>query len=274
MNQDFHFSDHETPSLAVYTKAIKNTEPLTTEEEHELGRRIQMGDIEARNKLIEANQKFVFQCVSDFSNWTVPNEELVSAARMGLVEAAIRYNPSFDGRFISYAVHYIKEYIRQAVAEYDGTISVPSTLRKMARCGAPSVNDELDYDQILEEEDKKKSMPFPNGIYRNSLDDTSEELDDSRPLIEKIAAGADEVALESARREADEHIRTFLSNHLCQMEVDVLMNYANKKADNLSIIDLAHEYHQPLEHMTKYVNNLLEKVDRLQLWDIYRKKAA
>lgn len=273
MNQDFHFSDHETPSLAVYTKAIKNTKPLTTEEEHELGRRIQMGDIEARNKLIEANQKFVFQCVSDFCNRTVPNEELVSAARMGLVEAAIRYNPSFDGRFISYAVHYIKDYIRQAVSEYDGTISVPSTVRKMARCGAPSVNDELNYSQILEEEDKKKSMSF-NGIYRNSLDDNSEQLDDSRPLIEKIAAGVDDVALESARREADEHIRTFLSDYFCQMEVDVLMNYAHKKADNLSIIDLADDYHQSTEHMTKYVNNLLEKVDRLQLWDKYRKMAA
>ena len=112
MNQDFLFNNNCTDALTAYMEDIKHTQPLTTEEEHELGRRSQLGDTNARNKLIEANQRFVVDCVIKFNNKTVPAEELISAGRLGLVVAADRYDPTFEGRFTTYAVHYIKEHIR------------------------------------------------------------------------------------------------------------------------------------------------------------------
>ena len=53
-NNEFTFNEHETTTLKLYLDAIENTQPLSTEEEHELGRRSMQGDIAAR---IEKNVK-------------------------------------------------------------------------------------------------------------------------------------------------------------------------------------------------------------------------
>ena len=270
MNKEIRITDRSSEAFNAYLKDIKHTQPLSTEEEHELARLSQMGDINARNKLIEANLRYVITCVNDFHNKTVPMDELVAAGRLGLVIAATRYNPSFEGRFTTYAVHYIKEHIRQTIADYNATIRVPVETLKAARRTAPSVNDELDYEKLL---NWKQQSVYDH--IRLSLDSIPDEDDlDSRPLIETIAAGADADALSYAVREANSDFRTFLANYYSKMDVDILMNYAHKYANGFTHSDLAFEYHMPLRQMKSYIAQLLEKARLLKLQQKYLDPAA
>ena len=261
MRKVIRITDRSSKAFNAYLKDIKHTEPLSTKEELELARLSQMGDISARNKLIEANQRYVVTCVNEFQNKTVPMDELVAAGRLGLVIAATRFDPAFEGRFTTYACHYIRDYIRQAIVDYNATVRVPADTLKAARKAAPSVNDELDYEKLL----NWKQMPVYDNI-RLSLDSIADEDDpDSRPLIETIAAGADADALDYTVREADSDLRAFLSDYYSESEVNTLMDCAYKRAAGYTLSELAYEYHMPLKRMANYIARLEEKAMLLML---------
>lgn len=261
MSKVIHITDRSSKAFNAYLKDIRHAEPLSTEKELVLARFSQMGDISARNKLIEANQRYVVTCVNEFQNKTVPMDELVAAGRLGLVIAATRFDPAFEGRFTTYACHYIRDYIRQAIVDYNATVRIPIDIFKAARRTAPSVNDELDYEKLL----NWKQMPVYDNI-RLSLDSIADEDDpDSRPLIETIAAGADADALDYTVREADSDLRAFLSDYYSESEVNTLMDCAYKRAAGYTLPELAYEYHMPLRQMTNYIARLEEKAKLLML---------
>jgi hypothetical protein len=138
---------------------------------------------------------------------------------------------------------------------------VPIEILKAAHIAAPSVNDELDYEKLLNW--KQKSV-YDN--IRLSLDSIPDEDDlDSRPLIETIAAGADADALNYAVREANSDLRAFLADYYSKQEVDMLMNCAYKRAAGYTLSELAYEYRLPLKQMTNYISRLEEKAKLLML---------
>ena len=272
-NKDFIFNDHETSTLKQYMKAIKETQPLSNEEEHELGQRSMQGDFRARNKLIEANQKFAVKCVVDFHNTQVPIEEQIAAARMGLVEAAIRFNPDHGVRFTTYAVHYIKEYLRQAVADYSTTIRMPLPAQKKGRRELPSLNDDINYDELLDRDwgiiysGKKSGVIYMPSFH--SLSDYEGMSDDCRPLIEKIPATYDADTFKRILNETDEELRAILSADFSPSQVDTLMNYAYMVADGYDIKDIARKNRLPVDRMKACISQLLAKVEQLNLAKVF-----
>lgn len=256
-----------------YLDKIENNKPFTTEEELELGQRSMSGDTTARNMLIEANLRFVISCVIKMYTTQVPLEELISAGNAGLALAATRYNPSFGRRFDSYAVHYICEHIRQAVSEYVSQIRIPQDVLKASRQKAPSVNDELNYSQLVEMEDERAAYP----ITYESFDEDFGNEDDDAPclsLMERVASPIDSEALSYALRESDTDLRAFLGQYYQPMEVNIMMDYAHKIADGYTIADLAYDYRLPKRLMGDFVSQLLEKANLLQLSKAYHRLAA
>ena len=271
--KEFTFNEHETSTLTYYLNAIKKTQPLSTEEEHELGLRSMQGNIRARNKLIEANQRFAVKCVVDFHNTQVPIEEQIAAARMGLVEAATRFNPDHGVRFTSYAVHYIMEYLRQAVADYNTTIRMPLPAQKKARRELPSLNDDINYDELLESDwgiiysGKKSGVIYMPSFH--SLSDYEGMSDDCRPLIEKIPAAYDTDTLKRILNETDEELRIVLSADFSPSQVNTLMNYAYMVADGYDIKDIARKNRLPVARMKACISQLLAKVEQLNLAKVF-----
>ena len=74
-----HILETSAGVINHYLEQIKDNQPLTMEEEQELGRRILSGDTAARNKLIEANLRFVLTCAINMATHHVPIEELIAA---------------------------------------------------------------------------------------------------------------------------------------------------------------------------------------------------
>lgn len=112
-------------SLRLYLAELALSHPLTAEEEAGLAERIQEGDSEARSKLIEANLRFVITIARKYQKRSVPLADLISAGNLGLITAAERYDPSHGVRFISYAVWWIRQAIRQAVKEHTRMVRLP-----------------------------------------------------------------------------------------------------------------------------------------------------
>ncbi len=112
-------------SLGSYLTEIASSKPLPAAEEVDLARRIKQGDEGARNKLVEANLRFVVSVAKEYQNRGVPLADLISAGNMGLITAAERFDEEKGFKFISYAVWWIRQGILQTLAEQSRTVRLP-----------------------------------------------------------------------------------------------------------------------------------------------------
>ncbi|OGY91931.1 MAG: hypothetical protein A3H70_02185 [Candidatus Komeilibacteria bacterium RIFCSPLOWO2_02_FULL_48_11] len=112
-------------SLNRYLAEIAESEPLSSEEEVALARRIKKGDLEARAKLVEANLRFVVSVAREYQGRGVLLADLISAGNMGLMTAADRFDGTRGFKFISYAVWWIRQAIHQTLAEQSRLVRIP-----------------------------------------------------------------------------------------------------------------------------------------------------
>lgn len=112
-------------SLGSYLTEIAHSKPLSAADEVALARRIKQGDEEARNRLVEANLRFVVSVAKEYQNRGVPLADLISAGNLGLITAAERFDEDKGFKFISYAVWWIRQAILQTLAEQSRTVRLP-----------------------------------------------------------------------------------------------------------------------------------------------------
>ena len=118
-------SDKEQTTLNLYIQKMAEHPLLSPEEEKELARRAKKGDKEALKKLVEGNLRFVVNVAKNFMGWGVPLTDLIAAGNLGLIEAAKRFDPDRDVKFISYAVWWIRQAIMQTIFQQTGAVRIP-----------------------------------------------------------------------------------------------------------------------------------------------------
>ena len=114
---------HDT--LHTYLKDIGKIPVTTREEEVELAKKIQQGDIEALNRLVEGNLRFVVKVAQGYQGCGMSLPDLINEGNIGLIEAAGRFDASKGVKFISYGVWWIRQAIMQALAEQSGAVRLP-----------------------------------------------------------------------------------------------------------------------------------------------------
>ena len=117
-------------SLELYLDEIKNFKPLDSEVEIELAVLAKKGDLEAINKLITHNLRFVVAVAKKFQGQGIPFEDLINEGNLGLIKAVDRFDESRGFRFISYAVWWITQGIRQAIQKTGRVIRLPAHIRE------------------------------------------------------------------------------------------------------------------------------------------------
>ena len=100
--------------LSRYCDTLKCSKRLTREKEAELAERIQAGDHDALNELVEANLKYVITIAKRFSWSGIPLYDLISEGNLGLIKAARKFDPSRGTKFITCA----KPWVTQAIDEF------------------------------------------------------------------------------------------------------------------------------------------------------------
>lgn len=118
----------ESKNLKRYLQRIAKFSLLTPKEEKELGKRIQEGDKEALKKLIESNLRFVVSYVKKYRGMGLSLLDLINEGNLGLIEAAKRFDPSKNVKFISYAVWWIRQAVIHALSKYSRIYHLPQKL--------------------------------------------------------------------------------------------------------------------------------------------------
>lgn len=112
-------------NLKIYLKQIAKIPPLTPEEEKQLGKLIHKGDRAALRRMIEANLRFVVSYVKKYRGIGLSLLDLINEGNLGLIEAAKRFDPKRNVKFISYAVWWIRQAVIHALTQYSRIYHIP-----------------------------------------------------------------------------------------------------------------------------------------------------
>jgi len=118
----------DSKNLKLYLQQIAKFSQLTADQEKELGRRIQNGDKDALKNMIEANLRFVVSYVKRYKGMGLGFLDLINEGNLGLIEAAKRFDPNRNVKFISYAVWWIRQAVIHALSQYSRIYNIPQKL--------------------------------------------------------------------------------------------------------------------------------------------------
>lgn len=118
-------TDRSNITIDDYLKDINKIPMLTPDEEKEIGRKAKEGDIDAKNKLITGNLRFVVSVAKQYQGQGLSLDDLINEGNIGLIRAADKFDVDKGFRFISYAVWWIRQSILQALSEQSRTIRLP-----------------------------------------------------------------------------------------------------------------------------------------------------
>jgi RNA polymerase primary sigma factor len=127
MSNDFR-DYFDSKNLRSYLNQISKFPVLSQDEEKRLAVLIRKGDKNALKRLIEANLKFVVSYVKKYRGMGLSLFDLINEGNLGLIEAAKRFDPRRNVKFISYAVWWIRQAIIQAVTHFSRTYFIPQKL--------------------------------------------------------------------------------------------------------------------------------------------------
>jgi len=111
--------------LNRYLREIGRFPLLTPQEEIELAKKIKKGNTAARERMITANLRLVVTIVRDYANLGLPLLDLIAEGNIGLTKAVERFEPTKGAKLSTYAMWWIKQSIKRALANQSKTIRVP-----------------------------------------------------------------------------------------------------------------------------------------------------
>jgi len=118
-------TNRENRSLDQYFHEIGKYELLTSDQEVELAIKIRNGDMNAQNRLVNANLRFVVSVAKMYQNQGLSLGDLINEGNIGLVKAAQRFDETRGFKFISYAVWWIRQGIMSAIADQSRVVRLP-----------------------------------------------------------------------------------------------------------------------------------------------------
>src|SRR3954469_7831087 len=117
--------DMTTDSLQLFLKDIGKVRLLTAAEEVELAKRIERGDLDAKQKMVESNLRLVVSIAKNYRNQGLPFLDLIQEGTLGLVRAAEKFDYRKGFKFSTYATWWIRQAIARALADKARTIRIP-----------------------------------------------------------------------------------------------------------------------------------------------------
>ena len=116
-----------TDGFALFLTRIGETPLLTPAEELALARRVERGDLAAKERMVEANLRLVVHIAKRFQreDHGLTLSDLVQEGTLGLVRAVEKFDPRKGFRFSTYATIWIRQAIGRAISEKGRTIRVP-----------------------------------------------------------------------------------------------------------------------------------------------------
>ncbi len=203
-------------SIKVYLREISKIPLLTREQEEELGKLKNIGDMQARKTLIDSNLRLVVSIAKKYVNRGVPFLDLIQEGNIGLMKAVDKFDPERKNKFSTYGTWWINQAIQRAIADKGRNIRVPVHMNDKLKLFNRTVNDlqtELKRNPTPEEIAKKmkvsvkqvkklyiiKRQVDTDSLNRTISDDEESEIEDF--IADSNSMPAEEVVVTDTRRD-------------------------------------------------------------------------
>jgi RNA polymerase primary sigma factor len=114
-----------TDGLQLFLRDIGRVRLLTAQEEVGLAKRIERGELAAKQKMVESNLRLVVSIAKNYRNQGLPFLDLIQEGTIGLVRAAEKFDYRRGFKFSTYATWWIRQAVARALADKSRTIRIP-----------------------------------------------------------------------------------------------------------------------------------------------------
>ena len=115
-------------SLNSYIHGVGAIPVLSKEDEQALSRRFtDQEDLDAARELVMAHLRFVVHIAKGYTGYGLPLSDLIQEGNVGLMKAVKRFDPDYDVRLVSFAVHWIRAEIHEFVLKNWRIVKVATT---------------------------------------------------------------------------------------------------------------------------------------------------
>jgi RNA polymerase primary sigma factor len=115
-----------TDALQMFLNELRNYPLLSAKEEIELAKRIERGDLEAKERLINSNLRLVVSLAKKYPTYDLTLLDLIQEGIFGLVRAAEKFDWRKGYKFSTYATFWIRQAIQRGIENRARTIRIPS----------------------------------------------------------------------------------------------------------------------------------------------------
>jgi RNA polymerase primary sigma factor len=112
-------------SLRLYLRSIGKVELLTAAEEVSLARRIERGDMDAKEQMVKANLRLVVSIAKGYLGRGLTFLDLIQEGSLGLIRAVEKFDYRRGYKFSTYATWWIRQAVTRAIADKARTIRIP-----------------------------------------------------------------------------------------------------------------------------------------------------
>jgi RNA polymerase primary sigma factor len=216
-------ADATSDSLQIFLRDISQRRLLTAAEEVELAKRIERGDQDAKNRMIEANLRLVVANAKRYRGLGLPFLDLIQEGILGLIRAVEKFDYRRGFKFSTYATWWIRQAMQRGLQHQSRTIRIPIHIGQeltKVRAAERKLTNELGRDPTLQElaeqlgmdvhqvEDLRNAERVPVSLEMPVGSEGDAELgsllpsDDPEPL-EEVAVELEEASIRRALERLD-----------------------------------------------------------------------
>ena len=131
-------------SLRLYLRSIGRVDLLTADQEVALARRIERGDMSAKQQMIEANLRLVVSIAKGYLGRGLSFLDLIQEGSLGLIRAVEKFDYRRGYKFSTYATWWIRQAVTRAIADKARTIRIPvHVVEKLNKIGRASCRERV-----------------------------------------------------------------------------------------------------------------------------------
>src|SRR4051794_34652094 len=181
-----------TDALQLFLNEIRRHPLLTKEEEIELAKRIEQGDLDAKERMINSNLRLVVSIAKKYQGQELTLLDLIQEGIFGLVRAAEKFDWRKGYKFSTYATFWIRQAIQRGIENRARTIRIPSHVgirqRKIAKA-------ESDLKTKLGRDPTDEELGEATGLKQAHLDEAREAMRTVVSLDRPIGGAEEETPL-------------------------------------------------------------------------------
>src|SRR6187551_3479217 len=260
-------------SLRLYLRSIGRVDLLTADQEVALARRIERGDMSAKQQMIEANLRLVVSIAKGYLGRGLSFLDLIQEGSLGLIRAVEKFDYRRGYKFSTYATWWIRQAVTRAIADKARTIRIPvhmveklnrvahverQLVQKLGREPEPAeIAEELRW-PVSDVRDILRVAQLPVSLEKPVGDEDESELGDfvaDDAVLEPFEEASEHLQKEGVRRALEA---------LPDRERQVIeLRYGLSGAEPLTLEEVGRTFGVTRERIRQIENNTLKKLKRL-----------